>query len=319
MTPAPSRACLNCRAPLGRRILSKGELHLASCTHCKLVQTEDVWPLERYAEWYAGIDSFSTETLGDVERFLARDRRELERLAGQGGGGPMLDVGAGAGTATRAGLDRGWSVDAVELSHEAAIRLEVMGATVLREPVENLRLRAGHYGLVFMSHVLEHLRDPRGTLQTLQRCLMPGGLLQIAVPNWESLKRPLAGRGLGWIGVEHVSYFSPATLTSLVEDLGFEVVERRVLPYECERDLDFAAALAERLRLDGVLARFMALEGGGLRDFIAARARPTAAPWRSRLVVGMTHFGLALWPDRLCGVIGRADEVRLTVRRATEV
>lgn len=68
-------------------------------------------------------------------------------------------------------------------------------------------------------HVLEHLPDPRGALQTLARVLAPGGQAWIEVPD------VMGGwRSRNYVHPAHLSYFSAPLLQRLALAAGLEVV-----------------------------------------------------------------------------------------------
>ena len=90
------------------------------------------------------------------------------------------------------------------------------------------------YEVVRFNHVREHTRDPLAELEAARAVLVEGGLLHIGVPNlggwtitlksWQSrlhLKRkPWKHYG----ALPHMWFFTPATLTRLVNAAGFDVL-----------------------------------------------------------------------------------------------
>jgi 2-polyprenyl-3-methyl-5-hydroxy-6-metoxy-1,4-benzoquinol methylase len=100
----------------------------------------------------------------------------------------------------------------------------------------------GGYDAITMADVLEHTRDPRAFLARAHALLAPGGVLYVGVPNHRSLVFRTADVVGKVPGMEpyvdrlyvpnHYTYFTPATLTTLVRGVGFEVVElERENPY----------------------------------------------------------------------------------------
>jgi len=86
----------------------------------------------------------------------------------------------------------------------------------------------GGFDLVTMTEYLEHEPRPRQVIEEARRVLKPGGLLAIEVPD---ISGP-PGRWFGdrWWQVDaprHLTFFSPRTLTSMLERSGFEVLRVR--------------------------------------------------------------------------------------------
>jgi 2-polyprenyl-3-methyl-5-hydroxy-6-metoxy-1,4-benzoquinol methylase len=80
--------------------------------------------------------------------------------------------------------------------------------------------------------VIEHFRDSRPMLYTLQRVIKPNGYAIISVPNWFCV-HPLTRAILKLIGKWNLGYeksISPSGLARLTRSVGFTVIEYGVLP-----------------------------------------------------------------------------------------
>jgi SAM-dependent methyltransferase len=76
-----------------------------------------------------------------------------------------------------------------------------------------------------MFDVIEHLFDPRAVLTAIARALVPGGLLAVSTPNFESASRRLLGVDWAVLSpLEHVYYFTEDSLGRLLEATGFSDV-----------------------------------------------------------------------------------------------
>jgi cyclopropane fatty-acyl-phospholipid synthase-like methyltransferase len=121
--------------------------------------------------------------------------------------------------------------------------------------------------------LLEHLPRPAQFLAWAHANLNPGGQLAVSTPNYASLYRRLLGpRWFYFIPSQHLTYFSPATLTALLRTIGF----RKVRVFTSGRSL-----LRERRndhnRVDTSLdARGQWLQTLRIRDAIEAERDSTA-------------------------------------------
>ncbi len=78
---------------------------------------------------------------------------------------------------------------------------------------------------VVLWHVLEHLADPRATLEEVHRILKPGAMLHVAVPNSASWQARCFGRS--WFHVDaprHLHCFGMDGLRGLLQRQGYEIV-----------------------------------------------------------------------------------------------
>jgi SAM-dependent methyltransferase len=146
------------------------------------------------------------------------------------GPGRVLDIGCGAGEFLGAFLQRGWDAVGVEPAWEYAEQARARGLQVVEriltpEFVPSL----GHFDVVVLAHVLEHLPRPEEMLQLVRELLVTGGVFYCEVPN-DFNPLQLAAREVHdlkpwWIALpDHLNYFTIDSLASFIESAGFEVV-----------------------------------------------------------------------------------------------
>ena len=88
------------------------------------------------------------------------------------------------------------------------------GFNALQGGIEQFDGQERLFDVITLSHVLEHLHDPKGVLQACHRLLKPGGQLWLETPNIDSLGHRQYGRN--WRGLEpprHLVLFNPRSLT----------------------------------------------------------------------------------------------------------
>jgi SAM-dependent methyltransferase len=156
----------------------------------------------------------------------------------------MLDVGASAGVLLGAfrrafgcqvtGVEPGEAYRKVAQSKD--IRMFPLLANLIDSDPER-------FNLVSLSHVLEHLPDPVGTLRTIrEKLLTDKGLLLLEVPNFYAHDS---------YELAHLACYTPHTLSEVVRQAGFEVLrlERHGVPRSAMLNL-YLTVLASPLNGD---------------------------------------------------------------------
>jgi 2-polyprenyl-6-hydroxyphenyl methylase/3-demethylubiquinone-9 3-methyltransferase len=157
------------------------------------------------------------------------------------GDGALLDVGCGAGALTDVCHQLGWNATGVDVSADglALGRTRFPGVRFVEgSAYDDLAAFAppGGFDVVISSEVIEHLYRPALMLERTYDALRPGGRLLITTPYHGyllNLALSLANRWDARFDVQrdgwHIKFFSRRTLTDMVADAGFEVVEWRGL------------------------------------------------------------------------------------------
>ena len=139
-------------------------------------------------------------------------------------GGRLLDVGCATGYFLNAArLD--FETCGIEPSRWAAdYARERLKLDVLQGVLDEIALPPGSFDVVTLNDVIEHFVDPATVLARLNTLLRPSGLLYLVTPNIESVSARVL-RGYWWgLRPAHLYYFSPRTLTAMLERAGFRVV-----------------------------------------------------------------------------------------------
>lgn len=177
-----------------------------------------------YPDDYYGASG--TKFHGIAESFVrfagARHARSLS--GGLPPGSRVLDVGCGRGVLLSALADRGLEVHGVEVSEAACHGADPRARIRIAARLADASYEAGQFDAVILWHVLEHLTDPRRTLEEAHRILRPGGRMVVAVPNFESLQATWAGEN--WFHLDpprHLFHFPVPALRTLLARAGFAV------------------------------------------------------------------------------------------------
>lgn len=157
-----------------------------------------------------------------VRLVAARHVRFLARRVPRGG--RILDVGCGRGVLLKELANRGFEAHGFEVSPSAAEGVDSRIKIRIGDDLHDANYPSGHFDQVIIWHVLEHVSDPRGTIEEIHRILKPGGETVVAVPNFSSLQARWSGPA--WFHLDlprHLYHFSAAGLAKLLETSGFLV------------------------------------------------------------------------------------------------
>ena len=179
-------------------------------------------------------------------------RRPLE-------GKTALDVGCGAGLlaeplarlgAKVTGLDASPELIAVALEHAQSGGLEIDYRAGELAELE------GQFDLITCMEVVEHVAEPAGFIEALEKRLAPGWLLVMSTPNatgWAKLLMITVGEGTGRIprGTHDFDKFiSPERMKTLLAEAGFKCLDVEGIAWSMTRGLH----LSDDLRLNYLLA-----------------------------------------------------------------
>jgi 2-polyprenyl-3-methyl-5-hydroxy-6-metoxy-1,4-benzoquinol methylase len=173
------------------------------------------------------------------EEYLAEEEERRELFAWVSGrigsyyvpGRRLLEIGANMGLFLAVAGEAGWEASGIEPSSWAVQQgRDRFGVDLRQGSVETLDEDPGSVDVLVMLDVLEHLADPAAALRRLRAPLAHQGLLALATVNVEGLHGRLRGGDWPWFIRSHLHYFRPATLTRMLADAGFEVVEWGAVP-----------------------------------------------------------------------------------------
>ncbi len=139
-------------------------------------------------------------------------------------GGKILDIGCGNGTELYKLKAMGWEAHGVEIDDQASERARAKGIRVYTGDVFGAAYPEHFFHVVRMSFVLEHLPNPRETLQEMRRILLPGGRIYISIQNAGSLHYWLFGPR--WFSLDvprHLFSFTPKTIRRLLSSMDLEL------------------------------------------------------------------------------------------------
>jgi len=222
--------CNLCSSDNTKRLYIKNSFIIVRCKKCGLVYVNPQPCLEELRELYkeANDDLNPAEEQDIFMQRFGKIIKTIERFQGKG---RVLDIGCSYGYFLKIAQKYGWDGQGVEINDSASRYCrEKLGLNVFSGDISDAHYTNQSFDVITMFHILEHILDPRNYLKEINRILKPGGLIAVEVPNVGSLKAKLTRGNWGsFKPPRHLYYFSPKTLTLLLEKTGFKRVRMDTL------------------------------------------------------------------------------------------
>lgn len=227
-----------CEHPKYRLALKAKGVNLYECNNCHLIYIKDK-PVEKIEEIYknyykkntGGRFNFGIEHIVKMFRFTRAYSVYLENKKATS----VLDIGSG----------RGWMLyflkhyfgytrtAGTQISENAYLfSKDKLGLEIYKKDLLGMSFESP-FQTVTMLHVLEHVENPEAYIRKIHEILEDKGLIIIEVPNYNAWSRYITKKH--WLSLDikhHLTFFTPETLTKLLEKYNFKV--KKVHTYSLE-------------------------------------------------------------------------------------
>ncbi len=212
------------------------------CKSCGLVYSNPMPVPESLQDHYSGITG-SEYTLSDIwsEGIFKRQLITANRLLKSSNQIKALDIGSGHGhclkSLVQAGYDA-YGIEGSEVFYKETIKIHPeLSDRITCIELENAFYEDNTFDFITFGAVLEHLYDPRESLEKALNWLKPGGIIHLEVPNANWLISILVDKFYQLSGTTFTTRVSPMhspfhiyefTLKSLIEcgeQIGFKIKE----------------------------------------------------------------------------------------------
>ena len=216
----PTKHCMICGSGNYRRVTGRDNWKVYACQTCTNAFTVPSPTTDRQYE-----DNVFYGMSAAREARWRRSAAEIVRfISAAGCRGDLLDVGFGSGLVLEEATAAGFHTVGIEASHPAVVSAQSRGLNVREGYMQENTFHPNSFDVITMSHVLEHVADPRSLLVIATMLLKPGGHLFLSQTNYlGTLPRLLGPRWYAWVPNEHYSHFSPQGLSLLLQSVGLQI------------------------------------------------------------------------------------------------
>lgn len=180
-------------------------------------QAKPPWYLRKWARAIPGLRALYYWLTTDWSTFIPEVPGEKKRA---------LELGCSTGEFLEKLRAKGWQAQGIELAEDPARLARARGFEIHTGTLESANIEEESFDAFFMYMVLEHLQDPKTTLNEIHRILVPGGWLVFSVPNFACFERViLRNYSLGVQLPRHLQHFTPRHLEALLRAAGFEEIQ----------------------------------------------------------------------------------------------
>jgi SAM-dependent methyltransferase len=223
-------SCPACGLSTGQRYLySKEACDILQCEKCGLGRAETAGfdPVSYYSQEYfsGGQPDGYADYLG-AEPVLRRDfARVLAFLRQYRPRGRLLEIGCAYGFFLQEAR-RHFDVSGIELAKDAAAYCRRSGLNVLQGGVDEDKFRRlGMMDVIILLDVIEHLPNPKETIELCSHHLSPGGVLLLTTGDFGSVVARVAGAKWRLMTPpQHLWFFTRESFRRFAESAGLEFV-----------------------------------------------------------------------------------------------
>lgn len=242
------RKCRLCQSTNVKRYLSGKDYQLLKCENCGIVFT-DPFPSRKI------LDSINKESYGmenswrgyslRLPSLLKRAQKIIDEIKIYKKSGSLLDIGCGFGLLLKVAKDKGFEVLGVEKEKRAVeIATKKWKLSVVKGEFPEVDIKSAFFDVVICFDILEHVRNPKQFLSSIDHILRKNGLLVIQSPNIESIMAKITRDRWNWLLVpNHLWHFSPKTLPIILKKSGFEILKLKTLDDLSEFNFNLIDAL----------------------------------------------------------------------------
>jgi len=140
--------------------------------------------------------------------------------------GKLLEIGFGSGDMLKGMQQKGWVVQGIDFDPNAVSNALSKGLNVRLGSLAEQHYPDNTFDVVVMSHVIEHVPNPKQFIQECYRILKEGGRVISITPNTHSFGHMLYKRNfLALDPPRHLNLFNSQSISNILKLAGFNMIE----------------------------------------------------------------------------------------------
>jgi 2-polyprenyl-3-methyl-5-hydroxy-6-metoxy-1,4-benzoquinol methylase len=228
--------CPACGCTAANLIFNKYGYQHQKCSDCQTVFTSPRPDNELLNIYYSNFEAprywtqllLSTDSHRKALQFAPRVQAimDVHKKHAPENSGLAVDIGAGSGAFALAIKDLCFFKDVIAIDLEASCVEACIknGLSAFQGSVDTLA--DDSVDLITLNDIIEHISDPVSFLSACRRALKRKGIISIATPNGEGFDiKIMQEKAVNVTPPEHLNYFNPVSITTLLERAGFDVLQ----------------------------------------------------------------------------------------------
>lgn len=217
------KRCILCKRSLFVNVTYVGRNEIYECPTCELAVTSKVTGTKK--KLYGTSKFYSPlAAKANIDKYVAKYERVIERMSMFVGNGKVLDVGGGFGLfSALLSKEKSFKVTVLEPNLKPFFIEKFKGVKWIKRAFSKFRGRRRMYSAITFLDVLEHFKDPVMALHKSRELLKFNGYVVILVPNYKSTMRALSRSWPWWMVEDHHFHFSRISLKRILAQTGFRL------------------------------------------------------------------------------------------------
>ena len=203
-----------------------GNDQIVRCKNCGLKYVNPRLSGEKIVIGYSeGSDELFISQAKGRELTFKKSLRLIEKYSDKG---KILDIGTAGGSFLKVARDNGWIVEGIEPNKWlCGWGLKNYGIKIRQGTLfdKKNKFKSEEFDVITLWDVLEHVTNPKETLQECNRITKKNGLLVVNYPDIGSFVAKSMGKRWVFLLSVHLFYFDRKTIKKILNETGFEVIK----------------------------------------------------------------------------------------------